>query len=796
MFCPKCGNNLNGNEDFCCKCGFNIKALRKKKKNNKKVFIIALLIVVAIILSLMGYKLYSKNISNNNDIDEDMFITQKLLLDYEDGKITTDEYVRYSLYAAFNSNLLKDSYSGYKKSDAYTHADKLVEQYYDELTDETLRYYLSQINLDYVTFELDKENDETNNKLSVSDLLIDQVSAKADKVTNLNKVVLSSGGNFVVWYTTTGSSATNYTYANKVAEGLEASIEKYTELFGKKYKFNSDVFSKGKTYSNQKKILEKNNISEEYLTSAMQIYLVEADADALAFYVGKQGVLRDLFNKFRGGDQYGAVANPYIVIKPSSFSDSERLEQLYNHEFFHHYQSNILCNQESCNISDPYISEASANWASSLISKKTTIKGFLNEWASTARKFSSNLLSKEILKKYGVLKMSYALYIYLNNYSLVVDNGDDYIIESIYQKDSLKYLNDKASRKNLYDIQKIIALKNLSQDYENKNLIVDPDYSDIFINIKDTISGEASYQNRDLSKIGIDYYLLDIDSSSAFEIDVEGNNRNINTFIIAKKGENYEVVGYSSVDTNKDKFDTNKYGEYDKLYIAVSNTSLVEENRYSLSVKKINKNNSSIDNDSKEEDNTFSTTFSNYNIEMEMNITVSGINTNTVSKGVVDELHQKEYLDVTTTSMSFVSLNNKVYHDFNKGYTYMTQPYGGDVWWKEKSTAQLIDLGIILNKLISMENVNKISDNHYKVKMTQDEINGLMASGNASSATISGDVYVDVYTDSGYIVKLEYDFTKLVQGFDLFTATINFSNYNNAGDVEIPQDIIDGAKIK
>ena len=178
-----------------------------------------------------------------------------------------------------------------------------------------------------------------------------------------------------------------------------------------------------------------------------------------------------------------------------------------------------------------------------------------------------------------------------------------------------------------------------------------------------------------------------------------------------------------------------------------------------------------------------------------MDMTFAGITTNSISKGVVDELHQKEYLDVTTTSMGIVSVSNKIYYDFVTGVSYATQPYGGDVWYKSKDGGQIVDLGVILDKLKSMKNVTKISDNHFKVKMTPEDVKGLMASsGNASTATLSGDVYVEVYTENGYITKLEYDFTDLVKGFDLFTTTIKFSNYNKAGDVVIPDSVIKNAK--
>ena len=95
-----------------------------------------------------------------------------------------------------------------------------------------------------------------------------------------------------------------------------------------------------------------------------------------------------------------------------------------------------------------------------------------------------------------------------------------------------------------------------------------------------------------------------------------------------------------------------------------------------------------------------------------------------------------------------------------------------------------------------MKNVTKVSDNHYKIKMTPEDVKGLMASGNAGTSTLSGDIYVEVYTENGYITKLEYDFSEMLKNIDLFTTTIMYSNYDKAGDVVIPQSIIDNAKVQ
>lgn len=193
------------------------------------------------------------------------------------------------------------------------------------------------------------------------------------------------------------------------------------------------------------------------------------------------------------------------------------------------------------------------------------------------------------------------------------------------------------------------------------------------------------------------------------------------------------------------------------------------------------------------EDAKFVTKFNNYNVKINMEMGVAGVSTKMQSSGTVDEVNQKEYLEVTTTTMGLISVSNKVYQDYALGYTYMTQPYGGDVWYKEKTISQTVDLNLFLNKLNNMTDVTLESENHYKIKMTSNDIMGLLSTTDTDISSVNGDIYVDVYTEGEYIVKMEYDFTELIPAFDSFTTTIEFSNYDNAGNVEIPQSVIDNA---
>lgn len=55
---------------------------------------------------------------------------------------------------------------------------------------------------------------------------------------------------------------------------------------------------------------------------------------------------------------------------------------------------------------------------------------------------------------------------------------------------------------------------------------------------------------------------------------------------------------------------------------------------------------------------------------------------------------------------------------------------------------------------------------------------------------------IDVYTTGNDISTIKYDFSKIIPGVDEFSSTVNFTNYNAAGDVEIPNEIIETATDK
>lgn len=573
----------------------NYNQYNKTTKNNKSIIAI-LIILITLLVSAIVIVYFIKNKNDNLTQKENVDISNQLYSDYMNNNITTDEYVRYLLYTQYDTSMLDKKYQKLLKSDSSINIEDLINKYYKELSTETLNYYAKKINLNNITFELDKENEEQtdDNKIALSNMFIQTVYAKSDKVTNLNKAVLSKNGNFVVWYTTTGNSATNYESALKIADGLENTISKYDSLFNSKYNYNSNVISKGTTYKNQQKILENSNIDTNYLESAMQIYLVNYNDSSSAQYISGYGKGKEILNSVFGRDSYGTIAYPYIVIKPSSFNDFERLEQLYNHEIFHHYQRDILCGKNKCSMSsDPYYSDSTANWASALSTNKTTSSGFLNEWAQVYR-YNSNSLLGRYANQYGDSKVAYAMFVYLYNYSNIVDNGTQKIIEAMYKTNFLKYLEDNSTLEERKNIQKEIALKNLTLNYSNSNLNI-PIESRSMSNINDTINikkNDVYMENVGIGKMGLTYFAINLTSDEAIKITIDKDNNYIDAILVAQN-ENDDYVIIDSSD-NKGKqiiFDTNNYNDYQKFYLITYNNNLTLQNYYSLTIKQIKKNN-------------------------------------------------------------------------------------------------------------------------------------------------------------------------------------------------------------
>ena len=533
----------------------------------KKILIplIAMVVVIAALVVLLP-NLFLK--SSKKEQQKPEVVDPKVIMDdYNNGKISMDEFVKLNI----------DNPNDYVPIDLFMYNN------IDQLSESTLTYYLEQINLPDVTFDPDKENEDDDD--SNVGLFAKPVYA-AEKLKNLDKVVLSENGHFLVWYTTTGKSAITEEQAESIAKNLEATVDAYKDIFGCEYKFEPMLLSE-KPNKKQQKALNKYNIDAEYFEKAMHVYVYEFSDEATAQYksrrVASEAQKRIL--ERHGKDVEGSVVLPYIRFRPSSLSDSERANQLMNHELFHHYQMEIL-EGHSNPITDFRVFDGTANLASALATPKESEEGFLNEWAHTARKYADRFLSEEFIKEKesegGENYVSYALFVYLYHYSNCVDNGMHKILESIYQKDGFEYLNKAATLDELAKVQETVALKNITQKYSNKNFVDAPSFrSDWDFPIKAILAqqipnGGQSFSTK-LPRLAMEFYRV---TNSTAEAKLEKNS-NIAAYLFKEKNGSFEVVDKVGSDSDEHVFDLT---EYDLMYLVIANTSLTTENDYKLTI--------------------------------------------------------------------------------------------------------------------------------------------------------------------------------------------------------------------
>ena len=777
---------MNNNIDFNNSMQNNSITTNKSKRN---LLIISGVLVVVIIGICLFFVFNKKNNNKSNDeqtqtIQEDVKNSEstltKLKNDYESGKIDVNKYFTELVNYDYDYDSLDKEY----KTDEiiYTTGNiseiaELLEKHRSELSKESIRKLLEKATLqDVKVGNVVSVEPQVNTNSNVKVVPLNDTNNK-DKIAShkLDKAYLSKNGRFIIWYTNDGNDAVTLEEVQDIASELENSINDYEEIFNIEYLYKPHYDELiNKNYFNARESLKTNGINAAKIDTAMNVYIYDTGSDkTLATYYNpidtgiliETIILLGIDDLFMG--QSGIVSYPYIVMDKGTIQQStENIKTVANHELFHHFQYLYCEGTEQHRCPNGYYTEATANLASALVSEVSSTNNFLNGWAgSYTRELSGNL---------STLADGYGQFPYYYTYTKVVNSWASILTPALNKENPTDYIKNNTSKEDLIKVSETIAYNTLAKKYDNKSL-----YTDKKVTLKDNIS-TSKVLNQSINPGAVDYYEVSGDNT----VEVISGNKDY----VGVKFYGYKDGVYTELASNMDKIkeDLTYYVRYDKFYFAVYNADITNSNTYTIKVK----------GSDFAENSDFITTFNNYNIEIKMDITMAGINTSTVSTGVVDELHQKEYLDVTTNSMGLVSLNNKIYYDFNSGYSYMTQPYGGDVWWKEKSSAQLVDLGSILDKLISMKNVTKVSDNHYKIKMTPEDVKGLMASGNAGTSTLSGDIYVEVYTENGYITKLEYDFSEMLKNIDLFTTTIMYSNYDKAGDVVIPQSIIDNAKVQ
>jgi len=567
---------------------------KRKIKIVTEIIIIIVTLVLFFLISTDRLKLFKVEKEEEKEVTGIMSdlvssdLYEQLKIDLDNKEITIDQYVLYNLYAEYDNSKLDDRYYNLEKSEASIDTDDLVAMNKDYLSDNTIKYYLNKVLLEDISFGINANNRKSQNgdviaTSDIADFFIEKVYAEEKYEVTLNKAVVSGNENFILWYTDSGDNAVDESVIKKMAYYLEVARYTYDNLYTKIFSYKPIFQNKGTRYEEQINVLESLDIDPSLLDTAMQVYVVDFTSTSNAKYVNGSSTLISLYDEYYYGMEDGSINAPYLLIKPSSLGNIERATQIVNRELFRYYQYNVYCPGDDCIISnDLYLFDATAAFASALATKKTDNSGYLNDYASIAKAHADDLLSDKLATEIGTRNVANSLFIYLYNYSQVVENGDTKIIDALYTNDSVSKLEKGATKDNLTTILQNIIYYNLTQGYSNFNLIVSSD-NVVDVPYAAKVTGDKEFEKVKLNKIGINYYDL---KNGQYEIALNRNSEDVTGVLIGVDGTKYKVLAYAPVSSINVKFDTSNYSGYNEYYFVVANIQISQSNYYSLKLTK------------------------------------------------------------------------------------------------------------------------------------------------------------------------------------------------------------------
>ena len=264
------------------------------------------------------------------------------------------------------------------------------------------------------------------------------------------------------------------------------------------------------------------------------------------------------------------------------------------------------------------------------------------------------------------------------------------------------------------------------------------------------------------------------------------NKKNTGLIVILVIAFIIAIVGVSAVilwKTNSNKISGNDVN---------SNNSISNKNNTSDNNDKVNtKDNSDKNNNKSDNSKNFETKYDNYNITVDLSMEASGMSVDASFTGTVDQKNQVEYLKMSMNMLG-MNMSSETYTDLKNGITYTSEPLTGS-WIKETGASQMVDLDEFLNELKNMKNVEKVDNNHFKIKITNEDIKGMLDASDVNLNDFGGEISADVFTNNGYIEEIKYDFGNISEELGTFKMNIKLSNYNKAGSITIPDEVIEKA---
>ncbi len=580
----------------------NLDVASKKPTPKKKVGCfgclgIALLTILIIVVAFFAINKIRKNIKEKREEKLEARFNYELKLSsedklnqaYEQGEISTDAYILQLAYSMYDAGQLDPLYKSDNEIDIAPNISDLLMKHIDELSDETLEYIVKNM----LTMDVRIGPDASQNSMSSEEKwrpFSKKAYASAYDVTVLDKAVLSPSGRFLIWYTETGESAVKDKEIEELAntiDNITADIENFLDIG---WAYNLDKFNSG-SYEDMKSVLQKCGIDENVMGEAFPIYVFEPskDSNSLAWYIRElTGSQERLFRLgkalnlvFDLEDTLTELASvysvPYIVIRPSSFSDMDSLNVLFSHELTHHFQ--VIYYDDLDHYAPGFTSETVANFVAASITNIKDTKTLTNNHANQYMEITEEHFSKMIFGE----SSGYAEFIWAKSYVDIVANGKQYLKESLLEDDPFDFLYKKAGDSYQLVLEDI-AVRNITKDYKEKAFV-----STKYPTPKAKLDRYMDEEKGSIYPNGFHYYYMDSRSFNKSESAIHlKNNGSASIFIkvMGRKKDNYSLIDSLYCERDKElliaDFSGDKYKKYDEIILALGKCDIVGNAEYQL----------------------------------------------------------------------------------------------------------------------------------------------------------------------------------------------------------------------
>lgn len=527
----------------------------------------------------------------------------KLTEAFEKGEISADTYVLQLAYSLYDVKKLNSSYKSDNDIDFAPDISRVIMQYADELSDETLEYIVEKIFMSDIKIGPDASGNTVAHKENWNlflkkvyadegedeDESEDEVKGNGYDITVLDKAILSRNGKFLIWYTETGNSKIKTEMVEELAKTIEEISDDIGELLDIDWAYDYSKIN-ASSYKDMEAVLDKCGIDKNAIKETFPIFIYEPpNTDGAAAWYAKKLRASDEFKVFKVGkilrvpkdimkELTSVYSMPYIVIKTSYISDMEKLKMILAHELTHHFQE--IYYGDSTYNAPGFTSDTVANFVAASITENEEPNTLVNDHANDFIKNVEFYLSASMRGK----TLGYAEFVWAKSYADIVENGTRYLKESLLDDDKPFEFLYAVAQDSYQMVLEDLAVRNITKDYEKKGFI-----STVFPKPKAKIGRYYDSKKYNISPSGLNYYYLDTKAyRKAKPMILVNNEGNSELFIkiIARKKQNYSLVDtlYCKVDEQLMiiDFSEDKYKKYDEIILAFGNWDMELKTTYHL----------------------------------------------------------------------------------------------------------------------------------------------------------------------------------------------------------------------